>query len=53
MAKEANPEYAKWLALDQQVLSYLLTTMTREAMLQVGVATTALWLKKFSRRRPV
>jgi hypothetical protein len=45
VTKEANPEYAKWLALDQQVLGYLLTTMTREAMLQVGAATTAaeLW----------
>jgi hypothetical protein len=26
--KEANPEYTRWLALDQQVLSYLLSTMT-------------------------
>ena len=40
-----NPEYAKWVAIDQQVLSYLLTTMTREVMLQVGAATTTagLW----------
>jgi hypothetical protein len=43
--KEANPEYTRWLALDQQVLSYLLSTMTRDVMLQVATATTAaeLW----------
>lgn len=43
--KGANPEYAKWLALDQQVLSYLLTTMTCDVMFQVGAAMTAaeLW----------
>jgi hypothetical protein len=45
VVQEANPEYAKWLAQDQQILSYLLTTMTREALLQVGAAETsaALW----------
>jgi uncharacterized membrane protein YgcG len=43
--KEANLEYTRWLALDQQVLSYLLSTMTRDVMLQVATATTAaeLW----------
>lgn len=40
-----NPEYAQWVAHDQQVLSYLLTTMTRDVMMQVATATTAarLW----------
>jgi hypothetical protein len=43
--KEANPEYARWLAQDQQVLSYLVSNMTSEVMLQVATATTAsdLW----------
>lgn len=40
-----NPKYTKWVALDQQLLSYLLTTMTRDVMLQVSTATTSaqLW----------
>ncbi|CAO2039684.1 unnamed protein product [Urochloa humidicola] len=43
--KSANPEYARWVALDQQVLSYLLTTMTRDVMAQVADAKTSaeLW----------
>jgi uncharacterized membrane protein YgcG len=43
--KEVNPEFTRWMALDQQVLSYLLSTMTRDVMLQVATATTAaeLW----------
>lgn len=40
-----NTEYTKWLTQDQQVLSYLLTSMTRDVILQVGAAmtTTDLW----------
>ena len=30
-----NPEYEKWLAKDQQLLSYLLNSMTREVLDQV------------------
>lgn len=43
--KSANPEYTKWVALGQQVLGYLLTTMTREVMAQVATAQTSaeLW----------
>jgi len=43
--KEANPEYASWVARDQQVLSYLLSNMTRDVMAQVAMAKTAaeLW----------
>ncbi|XP_012704603.1 uncharacterized protein LOC105915193 [Setaria italica] len=43
--KSANPEYTKWVAHGQQVLGYLLTTMTRDVMVQVATTTTAaeLW----------
>ena len=43
--KGVNPEYSRWVALDQQVLSYLRTTMTRDVMLQVSTAKTSaeLW----------
>jgi hypothetical protein len=43
--KEVNPEYASWVARDQQVLSYLLSNMTRDVMAQVAMAKIAaeLW----------
>ena len=43
--KEANLEYASWVVRDQQVLSYLLSNMTRDVMAQVAMAKTAaeLW----------
>ncbi|CAN6310998.1 unnamed protein product [Urochloa humidicola] len=43
--KSVNPEYTRWVALDQQVLGYLLTTMTRDVMAQVASARTSaeLW----------
>nr|CAB3466054.1 unnamed protein product [Digitaria exilis] len=43
--KQANPEFVSWVAKDQQVLSYLLTSMTREVMAQVATHKTAatLW----------
>lgn len=43
--KQPNPEYAIWVAKDQQVLSYLLTSMTRDVMPQVAShkTTTAVW----------
>ena len=45
IVKVPNPDYTKWVALDQQVLSYLLTTMSREGLAQVATAKTAaeLW----------
>ncbi|CAO2148216.1 unnamed protein product [Urochloa humidicola] len=43
--KIPNPEYATWVAQDQQVLSYLPTTMTRDVMTQVAMAKNSaeLW----------
>ena len=35
-----NPEYEKWVAKDQQVLSYLLTSLSREIGSQVTTVTT-------------
>jgi len=31
-----NPAYVQWIAQDQQVLSYLLSSMTREIQVQVS-----------------
>jgi len=36
-----NPEYEKWVAKDHQVLSYLLTSLSREIGSQVTTVTTA------------
>lgn len=36
-----NPEYARWLELDQQVLSYLLSSLSRDALSQVALLKTA------------
>lgn len=41
VVKSPNPEYAKWIVQDQQVLSYLLTTISRDMLSQVSTATTA------------
>lgn len=43
--KKPNLDYGMWVALDQQVLRNLLTTMTREIMAQVATATISakLW----------
>lgn len=43
--KAPNPDYARWVAQDQQVLSYLLTNMSRDVMAQVATAKTTaeLW----------
>jgi len=34
--KVENPAYVQWIAQDQQVLSYLLSSMTREILVQVS-----------------
>ncbi|CAN6294032.1 unnamed protein product [Urochloa humidicola] len=44
--KGPSPDYASWVALDQQVLNYLLTTMSRDVLAQVATATTAAGLWK-------
>ena len=36
-----NPEYATWFTKDQQVLNYLLSSLSREIMSQVTTTTTA------------
>jgi DICT domain-containing protein len=40
-APVVNPELSKWVAKDQQVLSYLLTSLSCEIGSQVSSATTA------------
>ena len=36
-----NSEYSSWMAKDQQVLSYLLNSLSKEALAPVATATTA------------
>ena len=44
-SKAPNPEFGTWYARDQQVFSYLLTTLPREMAIQVATCHTAaeLW----------
>ena len=37
----ANPEHAIWVTQDQQVLSFLIASLSREVLLQVSNCTTA------------
>jgi hypothetical protein len=39
--QQPNPAYAKWVAQDQSVLGYLLSSLTREALLHVTTCTTS------------
>lgn len=43
--KAPNPEFQTWYAQDQQVFSYLLTTLPREMAIQVATCHTSaeLW----------
>jgi hypothetical protein len=34
--QEENPAYVQWIAQDQQVLSYLMSSMTKEILVQVS-----------------
>nr|AAT85031.1 putative polyprotein [Oryza sativa Japonica Group]ABF96679.1 retrotransposon protein, putative, Ty1-copia subclass [Oryza sativa Japonica Group] len=37
----SNPEYEEWVATDQQVLAYLLSSMTKDLLVQVATCRTA------------
>ncbi|CAN6248679.1 unnamed protein product [Urochloa humidicola] len=41
MEKQPNPEHAEWVVKDQNLLSYLLSTLSREALMAVFTCTTA------------
>jgi glutathionylspermidine synthase len=38
--KESNPEYIRWAVLEQQVIGFLITSMSKEVMGQVSSYTT-------------
>jgi hypothetical protein len=39
--QQPNPAYTKWVARDQSILGYLLSSVTQEALLHVTTCTTA------------
>jgi hypothetical protein len=39
--KTPNPTYEEWEAADQQVLNFLLTSLSKDVMIQVSVCETA------------
>lgn len=39
--QKPNPEYARWIALDQQVVSYLLSSLSRDMLSHVATLKTA------------
>jgi hypothetical protein len=41
VSKEANPAYALWVARDQAVLVYVLSSLTRETLMHVSRCSTA------------
>jgi histone deacetylase 1/2 len=45
-AKESNPAYTVWLALDQQVFSYIVASLTKDVLKQVANCATAAQLWK-------
>jgi hypothetical protein len=42
MKTEENPTYATWYVQDQQLLSFLLNSMTKEVLGQVATETSAM-----------
>jgi len=44
--KAPNPAYSAWLALDQQVFSYLVTSLSKDVLKQVATCSTAAALLK-------
>jgi hypothetical protein len=41
MVKTPNPAHENWVAVDQQVLGFLLSSVTREVLQQVSTCKTA------------
>jgi hypothetical protein len=41
VSKEINPSYIAWIARDQSVLGYIISSLTRETMMHVSWCTTA------------
>jgi hypothetical protein len=39
--KEPNPTYDEWFALDQQILGFIFTSVTKEILGQIAASTTA------------
>jgi hypothetical protein len=39
--KITNPDYEDWLAVDQQVLSFLLASASKDVLIQIAVKKTA------------
>jgi hypothetical protein len=39
--KEPNPAYEEWFAIDQQVLGFIFTSVTKEVLGQIAASTTA------------
>jgi hypothetical protein len=37
----SNPEYEIWYAKDQQILNYLLSSVSKEVMVQISTCTTS------------
>lgn len=46
IAKGPNPEYAQWVAADQQVLGYMMSSLSRDVLAQVVTVSTAAQLWK-------
>lgn len=42
----ANPEYQSWYAKDQQVFNYLVSSVSKEILIQVSTCTTSAGLWK-------
>jgi hypothetical protein len=50
-----NPDYEAWVAKDQQILNYLLSSLTHDILTQVATHSTAvaLWARSFNANGPL